>query len=132
VPRQCAGNPTYLDGLAYAAFLNELSTAFHALPARPIVTMDSESLSNACWSAPPPPGEASHVWDEKPCPWIRRFWHLGALAESALDMIIPMDTYGTNTSEFEFALYLYQKNFEMSRISWGLYPTFEQENLCVH
>ena len=38
-------------------------------------------------------------------------------------MIIPMDTYTTNSTEFPFSLWLYQKYFDIERIGWGLYPT---------
>ena len=82
--------------------------------------MDSESIGGACWSAPLSPG---HTWDEQPCPWIRYFWNLAAVERTALDRIIPMDTYTTNSSEFPFDLWLYQKYFSVDRIGFGLYPT---------
>jgi hypothetical protein len=34
-----------------------------------------------------------------------------------------MDTYATNTTEFQTDLWYYQKYFSIGRIGWGLYPT---------
>jgi hypothetical protein len=115
-------NPTFADGLAYAAFLDTLAKALHELPDRPILTMDSLSVGSACWSAPPP-GEPTHIWDELPCPWIRRAWNLDAIADTALDVVIPMDTYDSNDTAFAWNMYQYQKFFNINRIGWGLYPT---------
>ena len=84
--------------------------------------MDSLSVGSACWSAPPP-GEPTHVWDELPCPWIRRAWNLDAIADTALDVIIPMDTYGSNDTAFDWNMYQYKKFLNINRIGWGLYPT---------
>eukprot|EP01052_Picozoa_sp_SAG31_P012708 SAG31_NODE_748_length_12390_cov_6.306484_12_plen_289_part_00 len=123
-------NPTIDDGLQFAKFLNALGTALHALPGRRRqLSMDSESIAGACWSmagandnTTTPPG---HPWNRIPCPWIRYFWLLEAFVALSpeLDLIIPMDTYSTNTSDFRTSLWLYQKYFQVSHIGWGLYPT---------
>lgn len=146
--RNKTNNPTFADGLAFASFLDKLAQALHKQPSRPILTMDSLSVGSACWSAPPLE-EPTHVWDELPCPWIRRFWNLqvhkqphpllatsrsfrqssvacdcrDAIADSALDVVIPMDTYDSNDTAFAWNMYQYQKFFVVSQIGWGLYPT---------
>jgi hypothetical protein len=120
--RNKTNNPTFADGLAYATFLDKVAKALHKLPSRPILTMDSLSVGSACWSAPPP-GEPTHIWDEQPCPWIRRAWNLDAIADTALDVVIPMDTYDSNDTAFAWNMYQYQKFFDIGRIGWGLYPT---------
>ena len=94
-----ADNPTLQDGILFAAFLNALGEQLHALPGRRRqLSMDSESVAGACWSmsgandnTTTPPG---HPWNRLPCPWIRYFWSLDALAAGSpeLDLIIPMDT----------------------------------------
>ena len=60
--------------------------------------MDSESIAGACWALGPGP-PYNHTWDLLPCPWIRRFWNLDAIAGTALDLVIPMDTYTRNSTE---------------------------------
>ena len=62
--------------------------------------MDTESIGGACWNDP----GNNHTWDRKPCPWIRRFWNMDALATTAVDTILPMDTYGTNDTQLPFFL----------------------------
>ena len=47
--------------------------------------------------------------------------------------------YTTNTTEFPYNLWLYQKYYDIERIGWGLYPTHtwnnsarpRRANLCV-
>lgn len=34
-----------------------------------------------------------------------------------------MDSYTSNSTEFPFITWLYQKHFEVGRIGWGSYPT---------
>ena len=119
--RDAAGAPTPEDGAAFASFLDALTRAVHALPGRTrIVSMDSESIVGACWSTPPVP---SHTWDYKPCPWIRNFWDFNRIERTALDRVIPMDTYTQNSTEFPYSLWYYQKYFPISRLGFGVWPT---------
>ena len=123
--RRPSDNPTIDDGIEFARFLNALGAALHALPGRRRqLSMDSESISGACWSTAgandnttTPPG---HPWNRVPCPWIRYFWLLEAFVAFSpeLDLIIPMDTYSTNTSDFKTSLWLYQKYFKVEDIGW--------------
>jgi hypothetical protein len=115
------GAPTPVDGAAFADFLDALTRAVHALPGRRrTVSMDSESIVGACWSKPPVP---SHTWDYKPCPWIRNFWDFNRIERTALDRVIPMDTYTQNSTEFPYSLWYYQKYFPISRLGFGVWPT---------
>ncbi len=36
--------------------------------------------------------------------------------------------YTTNTTEFPYNLWLYQKYYDIERIGWGLYPTHTWNN----
>ena len=112
--------PTVEDGAAFAQFLDQLSKAVHRLPGSPTVQMDSESIVGACWSKPPIP---SHTWDYKPCPWIRYFWDYNRLVNTAIDRIIPMDTYTLNNTEFPFSMWYYQKYFTINQLGFGVWPT---------
>lgn len=104
---------------AYAALLDGLAKAVHLLPGRPSVSVDTESVAGACWDLGPP----GHTWDQKPCPWIRRFWNFDALASSELDTVMTMDTYTRNTTELPYDLWLVQKYLPVSRLAFGLWPT---------
>ena len=106
-----ANNPTVADGVAFAAFLQALGKALHALPGRRRqLSMDSESISGACWSDSGEDQNPPHTWNRKPCPWIRSFWNLDACSRATeIDVIIPMDTYTTNSTEIPFTTWLYQK-----------------------
>ena len=69
--RHPANNPTLQDAIAFAAFLQALGHALHALPGRRRqLSMDSEAVSSACWSdagasdnSTVPPG---HPWNRQP------------------------------------------------------------------
>jgi hypothetical protein len=117
--------PTFEDGLAFARFLDALAKAMHALPGRRrLLTVDTGSVAGACWSIGPlDHGKRNHSWDLLPCPWIARFFNFDALASSDLDIIIPMDSYTANSTEFPYITWLYQKYLPTNRIGWGLYPT---------
>jgi hypothetical protein len=108
---------TIQDGIAFAAFLDALAAALHALPGkRRTLSMDGGSVAGACWSVGPMDhGKRNHTWDELPCPWITNIWQLGALAASRLDMMIPMDSYTANSSEYPYITWIYQKYFPIDR-----------------
>ena len=61
--------------------------------------------------------------DLKPCPWIRRFFNHDALAASAVDRSVIMDTYTTNATAWPYVLWYMQKYYDVGKIGWGLYPT---------
>jgi len=112
--------PTAQDALDFAAFVDELARALHALPnGGATLQVDTLSVGGACWSDP----GNNHTWDYKPCPWIRRFWNLDALATTAVDTIVPMDTYGVNETQIPFFLQQYQHFFDITRIGWGVWAT---------
>ena len=110
--------PTTADAAALAKFVDALAKALHALPGRPELQLDTLSIAEACWNTP----DNGHMWDLKPCPWIRRFWDFDALALTELDTVIPMDSYGRNETQFPWMLQYYQRFFDIDRIGWGLHP----------
>ena len=113
-------SPTAQDALDFAAFVDALARALHALPnGGATLQVDTESIGGACWNDP----RDNHTWDRKPCPWIRRFWNMDALATTAVDTIVPMDTYGTNDTQFPFFLQYYQRFFDIDQIGWGVWAT---------
>jgi hypothetical protein len=113
-------SPTAQDALDFAAFIDALARALHALPnGGATLQVDTESIGGACWNDP----GNNHTWDRKPCPWIRRFWNMDALATTAVDTILPMDTYGTNDTQLPFFLQYYQHFFDIDRIGWGVWAT---------
>jgi hypothetical protein len=113
-------SPTAQDALDFAAFIDALARALHALPnGGATLQVDTESIGGACWNDP----GNNHTWDRKPCPWIRRFWNMDALATTAVDTILPMDTYGTNDTQLPFFLEYYQHFFDIDRIGWGVWAT---------
>ena len=62
-----ANNPTVADGVAFSDFLQALGKALHALPGRRRqLSMDSESVSGACWSDSGEDQNPPHTWDLKP------------------------------------------------------------------
>ena len=78
------------------------------------------AVTGACWTAG---GHRYPEIDRKPCPWIRNFWDLSALAEvHQLDKIISMDTYTSNSSEFTIDLMQYQYFFPIERVGVGMCP----------
>ena len=80
-----ANNPTVADGVAFSDFLQALGKALHALPGRRRqLSMDSESVSGACWSDSGEDQNPPHTWNRKPCPWIRSFWNLDACSRATV------------------------------------------------
>ena len=85
-----SNNPTPHDALAFAALLERLGTKLHGATPAKTLSVDTMAVTGACWTS----GGAKYpVRDLKPCPWIRSFWDLSALAAvQHLDRVIPMDT----------------------------------------
>jgi hypothetical protein len=84
------------DALDLADLLAALGSGLRA--ANKSLSLDAMAVTGACWTSG---GHKYPALDRKPCPWIRSFWDLSALAEvRQLDKIISMDTYTSNSSEF--------------------------------
>ena len=85
----------------------------------------------------------------RPCPRSRRLGGTGQgcrlirahgiCADITLLSFVCPPRYTTNTTEFPYNLWLYQKYYDIERIGWGLYPTHTwnnsarplRANLCV-
>ena len=109
-------NPSPRDALGLAKLLAALGGGLRA--ANKTLQLDAMAVTGACWTSG---GHKFPALDRKPCPWIRSFWDLSALAEvRQLDRIISMDTYTANSSEFPADLVQYQYFFPVERIGIGL------------
>ena len=117
-PAMDGPNPSVVDGLGFAALVDATAKALHKVGKT--LSVDTQTVVGACWSDP---GPANHTWDLRPCPWIRRFFNHDALAASAVDRTITMDTYTTNSTAWPYVIYYMQKYYNIEDIGWGLYTT---------
>ena len=95
-------NPSIQDGIDFAKLVDETAKALHK--ENKTLSVDTQSVVGACWSAAGMDQTPPHNWNLQPCPWIRRLFNHDSLAASAVDRSIIMDTVSLRQKRTHFQL----------------------------